>query len=79
MLAFDLHSFINRNPAEIARMLRSRKRCYATLALGAIVAQMSERHTNQSGDILIGGRFPAGASESLTWRTPDGEVYVMSS
>ncbi len=78
MLVFSLDDFINRSPAEIARMLRSRKRCYATLALGAIVAQMRERHTHQSGHILIGGRFPAGASSNLTWRAPDGEVYVMS-
>lgn len=73
MLKFQLKDFIGAKPREISLMLCSRKRCYATLSLADLVNQMSHRHQDQ--DVLIGGRFPGGASECLTWRTPEGIVY----
>lgn len=78
MVEFNLIDFIGKSARSINIMLKTRKRCYATVSLGALTAQMCERHAHQENHTLIGGKFPAGASESLTWRAEeDGTVYIM--
>jgi len=77
MLEFELKDFIGHTAREISQILPSRKRCYATISLLALVTQMCEYHRRQADHMLIGGRFPAGASESLSWRASDSTTYDM--